>query len=92
MGPPGKHGGPEELTTDDDADPAGLCKRSVVIAGHGTSVSLELAFWQALKAIAARRHVSVARLIAEVDAGRSGNLSSALRVFILREIQSHTGT
>jgi predicted DNA-binding ribbon-helix-helix protein len=60
-----------------------LIKRSVRIAGHATSVSLEPAFWQALLEIAARRGLSVNALVAAIDAERSGNLSSALRVFIL---------
>ena len=62
---------------------AGIKKRSVVIAGHKTSVSLEAPFWEALKEIAARRRTSVNRLIAELDRRRDGNLSSAIRVFVL---------
>ena len=60
-----------------------LVKHSVRIAGHATSVSLEAAFWQALGEIATRRGVSVNALLAEIDAGRSGNLSSAIRLFVL---------
>ncbi|UEM02149.1 ribbon-helix-helix domain-containing protein [Skermanella rosea] len=60
-------------------------KRSVTIAGHSTSVSLEAAFWDALKDIAASRGVSVNALIEQIDEGRSGNLSSAIRVFVLAE-------
>jgi predicted DNA-binding ribbon-helix-helix protein len=61
-----------------------IVKHSVVVAGHRTSVSLEDAFWQALKAIAAQEGVSLAALIARVDAERGeANLSSALRVFVL---------
>ena len=62
-------------------------KRSVLIAGHPTSVSLEEEFWDALKAEAAARGVSVNALIEEIDAGRAGNLSSAIRVFILTGLQ-----
>jgi len=62
-------------------------KRSVLIAGHPTSVSLEEEFWDALKAEAAARGVSVNALIEEIDAGRTGNLSSAIRVFILTELR-----
>ena len=58
-------------------------KRSVMIAGHHTSVSLEDAFWQALKQIADARGRSINRLITEIDARRRGNLSSAIRVFVL---------
>jgi predicted DNA-binding ribbon-helix-helix protein len=57
-------------------------KRSVVIAGHRTSISLEEAFWTALRDAAQRRGVSVNGLVAAVDE-QPGNLSSALRVFVL---------
>lgn len=60
-----------------------LRKRSVTIAGHATSFSLEEEFWQALQAVAQRRNLSVNALVASIDAARSGNLSSALRVFVL---------
>ena len=62
-------------------------KRSVLIAGHPTSVSLEEEFWDALRAEAAARGLSVNALIEEIDAGRAGNLSSAIRVFLLGELQ-----
>lgn len=68
----------------------GVRKRSVTIAGHATSVSLEPEFWEALGEIARRRGVSVNALVAEVDAGRAGNLSSALRVFVLGEARRRT--
>ena len=60
-------------------------KRSFTISGHRTSISLETAFWEALKAIAAEERLSVAALISRVDAarGKSG-LSSAVRVWILQ--------
>ena len=58
-------------------------KRSVRIAGHATSLSLEAEFWSALREIARRRGLSLNRLVATVDDGRAGNLSSALRVFVL---------
>ncbi len=64
-----------------------LRKRSVTIAGHRTSVSLEAAFWGALKEIAAARGVSLNDLIAEVDRTRASNLSSALRVFVLTALR-----
>ena len=63
-------------------------KRSVKIAGHATSVSLEAEFWDALRLIAARRGVSMARLIASTDAGRAGNLSSALRLLVLESYRN----
>lgn len=63
-------------------------KRSVTIAGHRTSFSLEDAFWEELVGIAARRGVALAELVVEIDSTRDGNLSSALRLFILRDLQS----
>lgn len=80
------------------SEPAGsegggvLRKRSVTIAGHRTSLSLEAAFWDALKEIAAARGVSLNRLIEDIDRTRqeghggatTPNLSSAARVFVLR--------
>jgi predicted DNA-binding ribbon-helix-helix protein len=58
-------------------------KRSVLIAGHATSVSLEEEFWEALRTLAARRGLSINGLIERIDSERSGNLSSAIRVHIL---------
>lgn len=66
-----------------DTDPTRLVKRSVVVAGHRTSVSLEDAFWAELRRVATARHTSINGLIAEIDENRSGNLSSAIRVFLL---------
>ena len=61
-----------------------MVKRSLVVAGHATSISLEDAFWTALKDIAVARGRSIADLVAEVDQGRdTANLSSAVRVFVL---------
>ena len=65
-----------------------VIKRSIVIAGHKTSVSIEDAFWSALKDIAQSRQQSLAELIGAIDAARqtgkhNGNLSSAIRVFVL---------
>ena len=68
-------------------NPHGLRKRSVVIAGHRTSLSLEQPFWDALKEIASGRGVSLARLLAEIDASRHGNLSSAARLFVLEALR-----
>jgi predicted DNA-binding ribbon-helix-helix protein len=62
---------------------AAVKKRSVLIAGHATSLSLEAEFWTALREIARRRGLSLNRLVASVDASRTSNLSSALRVFVL---------
>ncbi len=67
---------------------AGVVKRSVMVAGHRTSVSLESPFWDALKDIAGARGTSVQALVGLVDAGRGeANLSSALRVFVLRAVR-----
>lgn len=62
-----------------------IIKRSVTISGHRTSVSVEDAFWNALKEIAAERSQPLAALIGEIDAGRTGsdNLSSAIRLYVL---------
>jgi predicted DNA-binding ribbon-helix-helix protein len=61
-----------------------VVKRSIVVAGHKTSVSLEDAFWNGLKEIAGRRHMTLSDLVAAIDSQRQqGNLSSALRLFVL---------
>ena len=61
-----------------------VVKRSIVVAGHKTSVSLEDAFWNGLKEIVRERHTTLSELVAEIDAQRQlGNLSSALRLFVL---------
>jgi predicted DNA-binding ribbon-helix-helix protein len=61
-----------------------VVKRSIVIAGHKTSVSLEDAFWKALKEIAGGRHMTLSELVAAIDSERQhGNLSSAIRLFVL---------
>ena len=61
-----------------------VVKRSIVIAGHKTSVSLEDAFWKGLKEIASGRAATLSELVASIDADRQhGNLSSALRLFVL---------
>jgi predicted DNA-binding ribbon-helix-helix protein len=65
-----------------------LKKRSVDIDGHRTSVSVEAPFWDALRDIAAARKISLNQLIAGIDKSRSGNLSSAIRVFVLRALQN----
>ncbi|HEY5609171.1 MAG TPA: ribbon-helix-helix domain-containing protein [Alphaproteobacteria bacterium] len=62
-------------------------KRSVVVAGHKTSVSLEQPFWDELVRLARARGVSLNALIGAIDKGRDGNLSSALRVFVLEAVK-----
>ena len=67
-----------------DGRNARVVKRSLVIAGHRTSVSLEDAFWRRLRSIAAERGLSLNSLAAMIDASRDdANLSSAIRVFVL---------
>lgn len=69
-----------------------IVKRSIVIAGHKTSVSIEDAFWTALKDIAASRGTTAAELVATIDAGRRhGNLSSAVRLFVLDYFRAIAG-
>jgi predicted DNA-binding ribbon-helix-helix protein len=64
--------------------PSPVVKRSIVIAGHKTSVSLEDAFWQGLKEIAAVQDMTLSEMVASIDGGRNGgNLSSAIRLFVL---------
>jgi predicted DNA-binding ribbon-helix-helix protein len=68
-----------------------VIKRSIVIAGHKTSVSLEDAFWKGLKDIAVGRRTTLSDLVASIDSGRRhGNLSSAIRLFVLDHFQAHT--
>lgn len=63
-------------------------KRSVLVSGHPTSVSLEPEFWEGLARIAESRQISVNALVSEIDQDRGGNLSSAIRVFVLRWYQA----
>ena len=65
----------------------GVRKRSVTLAGHRTSLSLEPEFWEALKSAAREEGLSLNALIARIDQARSGNLSSAVRVYLLRRAQ-----
>lgn len=66
-----------------------VVKRSIVIAGHKTSVSLEEAFWKGLKEIAGGRGMTLSDLVATIDSERrQGNLSSAIRVFVLDHYRS----
>jgi len=66
-----------------------VVKRSIVIAGHKTSVSLEDAFWKGLKEIAGERDMTLSELVAAIDSERRhGNLSSAIRLFVLDHYRS----
>ncbi|MES2030050.1 MAG: ribbon-helix-helix domain-containing protein [Pseudomonadota bacterium] len=61
-----------------------VVKRSIVVAGHKTSVSLEEAFWTALKEIAGIRRMTMSQLVGEIDKNRQqNNLSSAIRLYAL---------
>jgi predicted DNA-binding ribbon-helix-helix protein len=60
-----------------------IVKRSVRVMGHPTSISLEAPFWRGLCDIAATRGMSVNALVAAIDTTRGGNLSSAIRLFVL---------
>ena len=65
-----------------------MLKRSLTIAGHRTSIALEPEFWEGLEALATRRGLRLAVLIEQIDAARqTPNLSSALRVAVLRDVQ-----
>jgi predicted DNA-binding ribbon-helix-helix protein len=66
-----------------------VVKRSIVLAGNKTSVSLEDAFWKGLKEIAGRRLLTLSDLVGTIDSQRQqGNLSSALRLFVLEFYRS----
>ena len=69
-----------------NADDHVLKKHSVMIAGHNTSVSVENIFWRELQRIAKAENQSLNALIAHIDATREGNLSSAIRVFVLQNL------
>jgi predicted DNA-binding ribbon-helix-helix protein len=65
-------------------------KRSIVISGHKTSVSAEAEFWNALKDIAASQGRRLSDLVTDIDKTRqAGNLSSAIRLFVLDHFQKH---
>jgi predicted DNA-binding ribbon-helix-helix protein len=82
------------VTSGGTTTPRHLRKRSFALAGHRTSVALESAFWAVLEEAARARGMSLAALVAEVDAGRAGMtapLASALRVFALGERRAGGG-
>jgi predicted DNA-binding ribbon-helix-helix protein len=69
-----------------------VIKRSVVVAGHKTSVSLEDEFWKGLKEIAEDRDITLSDLVSTIDTDRRhGNLSSAIRLFVLDRYRAHMG-
>jgi len=66
-----------------------VVKRSIVIAGHKTSVSLEEPFWLGLKEIAYGQHSTLSTMVADIDTRRrQGNLSSAIRLFVLDHVRN----
>ncbi len=68
-----------------------VVKRSIVVAGHKTSVSLEEAFWSGMKEISSLRNMTLSELVGEIDTNRQqGNLSSAIRLFVLDYFRSRT--
>ena len=61
-----------------------VAKRSIIVGGHKTSVSLEEAFWNSMKKISGQRDMTLSELVGEIDSNRQqGNLSSAIRLFVL---------
>ena len=70
-----------------------VVKRSIVVAGHKTSVSLEEAFWNGMKEISSLRDMTLSELVGEIDSNRQqGNLSSAIRLFVLDYFRSRAIT
>jgi predicted DNA-binding ribbon-helix-helix protein len=66
-----------------------VVKRSVIVGGHKTSVSLEESFWSGMKDIAGQRGMTLSELVSEIDKNRQqGNLSSAIRLFVLDHFRS----
>ena len=66
-------------------------KRSVVLNGHATSITLENIFWRAFISIAEAQGKNTSQLLVEIDENRNGNLSSAVRIYVLRNFmkQNH---
>lgn len=66
-----------------------VAKRSIVLMGHKTSVSLEAEFWEGLRRIAGAQKTTLSNLLRQIDEGRqAGNLSSAIRVFVLNNLRA----
>ena len=66
-----------------------VVKRSIVVGGHKTSVSLEEAFWNGMKEISKQRSLALSEVVGEIDSNRQqGNLSSAIRLFVLDHFKS----
>jgi len=70
-----------------------VVKRSIVVGGHKTSVSLEEAFWSGVKEISGERGKTLSELVSEIDSSRrQGNLSSAIRLFVLDHFKAGIAT
>jgi predicted DNA-binding ribbon-helix-helix protein len=66
-----------------------IVKHSIAVGGHKTSISLEDPFWRALKEIASGHRLTLSNVVADIDKSRqNGNLSSAIRLFVLAELRS----
>ena len=65
-----------------------MIKKSVSIAGHRTSIALEIEFWDALKEILSKKGLSFSAFLVKIDEDRTANLSSAIRVYILKEFRN----
>ena len=66
-----------------------VTKRSIVLKGHKTSISLEAEFWEGLRTIASRQNIKLTELLEQIDKGRKGgNLSSAIRVFVFNNLRA----
>ena len=74
-----------------EVPPTRIEKHSLLVAGHRTSISLERAFWRALVSAAQEDAVSVTALVSRIDAARDGNLSGAIRVFLLQRALADAG-
>ncbi len=80
------------VLTEETAMQSAVVKRSIVIAGHKTSVSLEDDFWNALKEIKRSNNMTLSGLVADIDVRRlHANLSSAIRIFVLHHYRSQLG-
>lgn len=78
------------MRADEPSAETGDVKRSVTIAGHRTSISLERPFWDALKELACTEETSVNELVRRIDTARGGegSLSSAIRVYVLNVLRN----
>jgi predicted DNA-binding ribbon-helix-helix protein len=76
------------VCSNEDAMKSSVIKRTVMVGGHKTSISLEDEFWRGLKEIAQARGASLAQILAEIDTMRQQkNLSSAIRLFVLSHVR-----